>query len=173
MFDVVKINSQGGSIRCYLKKSKSVREISKKIQTIILKERKIGLFSSNQLIKFRKKILIHKTKLSNLISGLKIKGKKISAYGASGKGQALLQYCKLDHNCIDNVFDKSKLKQGCYTPGTNIKIRNPKRISKLKIDFLLLLSWNLKNEILKQEKKFLKSGGKFIIPFPSPRILNK
>ena len=138
-----------------------------------MKEKRLGLFKPKKLIKFRRKILAHKSPISNVISKLKTKRKKISVYGASGKGQALLQYCNLDNNYIDYVFDKSKLKQGRYTPGTNIRIKDPKNINKLKIDFLLLLSWNLKSEILKQEQKFLKSGGKFIIPFPSPRILNK
>ena len=98
--------------------------------------------------------------------------KKISIYGASGKGQALMQFCNINKKFVDNVYDKSKLKQGKYTPGTNIKVKNPKEINSKKIDFLLLLSWNIKEEILKQEKKFVKHGGKFIVPFPKPRILN-
>ena len=89
-----------------------------------------------------------------------------------GKGQALMQFCNINKKFVDNVYDKSKLKQGKYTPGTNIKVKNPKEINSKKIDFLLLLSWNIKEEILKQEKKFVKHGGKFIVPFPKPRILN-
>ena len=73
---------------------------------------------------------------------------------------------------INYTFDKSKLKQNCFT-GTNIKIKNPYEINKIKPDYLLLLSWNIKGEILKQEKKYIKNGGKFIIPFPSPKILTK
>ena len=109
--------------------------------------------------------------MQKLINLLKRKKNKISIYGASGKGQALLQFCKLDFKKIDYVFDKSKLKQNCYTPGTYIKVKNPSEINKIKPDYLLLLSWNIKDEILKQEKKFVKNGGKFIIPFPSPKIL--
>ena len=83
-----------------------------------------------------------------------------------------MQFCNINKKFVDNVYDKSKLKQGKYTPGTNIKVKNPKEINSKKIDFLLLLSWNIKEEILKQEKKFVKHGGKFIVPFPKPRILN-
>ena len=68
---------------------------------------------------------------------------------------------------------KVSLKQGCFTPGTQIKIKNPSDIKKTNIQYLLLLSWNLKKEIIKQEKYFIKNGGKFIIPFPSPKILTK
>ena len=121
---------------------------------------------------FKNKILNHIKSLHELISSLKKKKKKVSVYGASGKGQALLQFSKMDNNMIDFVFDKSKLKQGLFTPGTNIEIKNPKFISRKNVDYLLILSWNIKEEIIKQEKKFLKEGGKFIIPFPQPKIIN-
>ena len=88
------------------------------------------------------------------------------------KRTALLQFSKMNNNLIDFVFDKSKLQQGLYTPGTNIKIKNPKYISRKNVDYLLILSWNIKKEIIKQEKKFLKNGGKFLIPFPQPKIIS-
>ena len=109
--------------------------------------------------------------MNKLITDLKKKKNKISVYGASGKGQALMQFAKIDNNLIDYVFDKSKLKQGRFTPGTNIRIMDPKHISRNKVDYLLILSWNIKDEIIKQESFFSKKGGKFIIPFPKPKIL--
>ena len=66
---------------------------------------------------------------------------------------------------------KSKLKIGRFTPGTNVKIKDPKYISKKNVDYLIILSWNIKNEIVKQENRFFKNGGRFIIPFPKPQIL--
>ena len=110
--------------------------------------------------------------MHKLVKSLKIKEKKISVYGASGKGQALLQFSKIDNKYIDYAYDKSKLKQGMFTPGTNILVRNPKYISRKNTDYLIILSWNIKDEIIRQEKVFLKKGGKFIIPFPKPKILN-
>lgn len=171
VFNVEKIDSQGGSIRCYICKKNYKKKIQKQVKTILDNERKIGLFSSTQLKKFKSKIIRHISKLRNLIDNLKKLKKNISVYGASGKGQALLQFSKLDNKKIDFVFDKSKLKENCFTPGTYIKILNPVKIKKINPDFLLLLSWNLKNEILNQEKKFIKKGGKFIIPFPTPRVI--
>ena len=135
-------------------------------------EQKIGLYNSKKLESFKNKILNHIQELKKLIEDIKIKKKRISIYGASGKGQALMQFCNINKKLVDNVFDKSKLKKGKFTPSTNIKIKDPKEINSKKIDYLLLLSWNIKEEILKQEKKFIKHGGKFIVPFPKPRILN-
>lgn len=173
VFNIEKIKSQGGSLRCYICKKNSIKNVDKKVKKTLSSEKKTGLLSYTKLKKFKFRIQAHITKMQNLIDLLRKKNNKISVYGASGKGQALLQFCKLDFKKIDYTFDKSKLKQNCFTPGTNIKIKNPYEINKIKPDYLLLLSWNIKGEILKQEKKFIKNGGKFIIPFPSPKILTK
>ncbi len=172
VFDVEMIDSQGGSIRCYICKDKLKKSISKKIENILKIEKKSNLFSGKHLEKFKFKIKNHSKNMNQLIYNLKNKKNKISVYGASGKGQALMQFSKIDSKLIDYVFDKSKLKQGRFTPGTNIRIRDPKHISRNEVDYLIILSWNIKNEIMKQEKIFLKKGGKFIIPFPKPKILN-
>ena len=73
---------------------------------------------------------------------------------------------------LSNVAERNKNKYNLYTPGTNIKIRDPKILKKTNTEYLLILSWNIKNEIIKQEKNFVKHGGKFIIPFPKPKILD-
>ncbi len=171
LFDVEIINSQGGSLRCYISKENDKRVVSKNLKKILYLEKKYKLFSVSRLKSFKSKIKKHIKKLNKLILKIKKDGSNISIYGASGKGQALMQFCKINNQLVDYVFDKSKIKQGCYTPGTNIPILNPNKIKSLKIDYLLLLTWNLKKEVLKQEKKFIKTGGKFIIPFPSPKII--
>ena len=172
VLDIELIKSQGGSLRCYIGKKNIKKKSSKKINSILNMEQKIGLYNSKKLESFKNKILNHIQELKKLIEDIKIKKKRISIYGASGKGQALMQFCNINKKLVDNVFDKSKLKKGKFTPSTNIKIKDPKEINSKKIDYLLLLSWNIKEEILKQEKKFIKHGGKFIVPFPKPRILN-
>ena len=172
VFDVEEIDSQGGSIRCYICKKNNPIKVSNKIKSLLSKEKNLGLNSSIKLMNFKSKILNHTDQMRKLLIRLKNKRKKISIYGASGKGQALMQYCKIDNKYINYVFDKSKLKQNCYTPGTNIKIRDPKILKKTNTEYLLILSWNIKKEIIKQEKNFVKHGGKFIIPFPKPKILN-
>lgn len=170
VIDVEKINSQGGSIRCYITKKNFNIKISRRVKLILNKEKKLKLFSLKTWTNFAKKVNSHKKKLNEYLKKLKNNKYNISAYGASGKGQALLQICDIGSNFLDNIYDKSNLKQGKYTPGTHIKIIDPKYINAKKTNYLLLLSWNLAKEIAKQEKKFLKDNGKLIIPFPSPRI---
>ena len=172
VFDIDLINSQGGSIRCFICKEKNRKIVSKKVKKILDLENKSNLFSNKHLEQYKNKIQKHLKSMNYLIQSLKNKRKKISIYGASGKGQALMQFSKIDNKLIDYVFDKSKLKQGRLTPGTNIRIFDPKFISRRRVDYLIILSWNIKDEIIKQENKFKKNGGKFIIPFPKPKILN-
>ena len=172
VFDVKKIDSQGGSIRCFISKLESNKTTSKRVKNLLNIESRYKLFSNRHLEKFKFNIKDHSKSIYQLIYDLKKKKNKISIYGASGKGQALMQFSKIDDKLIDYVFDKSKLKQGKFTPGTNIKIVDPKYISRNTVDYLIILSWNIMNEIIKQEKNFLKRGGKFIIPFPKPKILN-
>ena len=172
LFDVEHIDSQGGSLRYYLSNNNLIKP-SKKVKYFLFQEEKYGLFNNENIKKFKLKINKHRESLHTLIKNLKKKGKKISAYGASGKGLALLQYCKIDQNFIDYIFDKSKLKQKKYTAGTNIQVKNPKLIKKLNVDYLLLLTWNLKKEIIKQEKNFINKGGRFILPFKKPKIIYK
>jgi SAM-dependent methyltransferase len=170
IIDVEKIDSQGGSIRCYISKKNYKIKINKKVQSLLVKEKKLGLFKLDTWTNlFPKKINKHKKQLYDYLKKLKDNKCNISAYGASGKGQSLLQICNIGSNFLDNIYDKSKLKQGKYTPGTHLKIIDPKYIKEKKIDYLLLLSWNLAKEISKQEKSFLKNDGKIIVPFPTPR----
>ena len=82
-----------------------------------------------------------------------------------------MQFCKIDKRCIDFVYDKSKFKQGKFTPGSHIQIVDPNFINYHQPDYLLLLSWNISKEIAKQEKKYLNEIGKMIVPFPTPKIL--
>lgn len=172
VFDVELIDSQGGSLRCFICKNQSKKLISKKVKNILNLEKKSKLFSKKVLNKFKIKIMAHIKNMNYMIRSLKAKKKRLSVYGASGKGQALMQFNKINNKLIDYVFDKSKLKQGKLTPGTNIKILDPKHLSRVNVDYLIILSWNIKDEIINQEKNFKKNGGKFIVPFPNPKILN-
>lgn len=165
------IKSQGGSLRCFISKENSKIKTSKKVNFVLRKETREGLFKLKTWMNFAVKIKNHKNKLNNFFEVLKLKKHTISAYGASGKGQALLQFCGIDKNYIDFIYDKSKFKQGKYSPGTHIKIINPNLINTNKPDYLLLLSWNIAKEIVKQEKKYLNKNGKMIVPFPNPHIL--
>ena len=97
--------------------------------------------------------------------------KKIVVLSAPAKGMTLLNYCKIDSNFVDYATEKSSIKQGLYTPGGNIPVFSDNKILKSKPDYALLLAWNFSKEIIKNNIKFLKMGGKFIIPIPNVKII--
>ena len=100
VLDVELIKSQGGSLRCYIGKKNTKKKSSRKINSVLSMEKKIGLYNSKKLENFKNKILNHIQELKNLIEDLKMNKKKISIYGASGKGQALMQFCNINKNLL-------------------------------------------------------------------------
>ena len=98
-------------------------------------------------------------------------GKKIFLYGASTKGNVILQYCNINSSILDVIFDVNKDKHNKYTPGSNIKIVNEKLKLKYKPDYLLVLPWHFKNFILNKEKRYLQNNGKIIFPLPDIEIV--
>ena len=171
IIDVEIINSQGGSLRCFISKQTANIKPVNKVNKFLQQEIRKNLFKMNTWNNFAIKINNHRRKLKSFLKKLKQNNYSISAYGASGKGQALLQFCNINKNYIDFVYDKSRFKQGKFTPGTHIKIIDPKFINLNKPSYLLLLSWNISKEIMQQEKHYLNRNGKMIIPFPKPKIL--
>ena len=102
---------------------------------------------------------------------LKLKKKKIIVLSTPAKGMTLLNYCKLDNDYINFATEKSKLKIGKFTPGSNIPIYNDKKILKEKPDYAIILAWNFAKEIISNNKSFLKKSGKFIIPIQKVNII--
>ena len=113
----------------------------------------------------------HKILLKNLLITLKKQNKKISGYGASTKGNVLLQYCKIDSKILNFIAEVNKYKFNKYTPGTNIKIVSEKKVKQKKPDYMLVLPWHFKDHIIKREHKYLQSGGKLIFPLPDIEII--
>ena len=106
-----------------------------------------------------------------LLKKLKNQGKRIAAYSAPEKGNILLNYCGIGKNYLDFIVDKSELKQGLYTPGTHLLIHPPEKIYQEKPDYLLILCWNIANEIMEQLKDYHDASGKFIVPVPKIKII--
>ena len=113
----------------------------------------------------------HKNSLRRMIEKCKNNGENIIIYGASGKGQSLIQMSGITKDLISGVVDKSKMKQGKYTPGSHIKVHPPTMIYENKANVILLCSWNIADEIVNQEKRFADSGGRFMVPFPEPHFI--
>ncbi len=170
LYDSEKIDSQGGSVRCYI--SSKIKKKSNRLIKFLNEEKKFNLLSLNSWRSFSTKVKNNNDDLRNLLISLKKDKKVISVYGASGKGQTLLQFLKLNKTFFSYIYDKSKSKQNLYSPGTHILILDPKKILDHMPNYILLCSWNLLNEIKKEQINYLNKGGKFIIPFPKPKIIS-
>jgi hypothetical protein len=123
--------------------------------------------------KFMSDIEDLKNQTVNFIKQEKAKGKKICGYGASTKGNTLLQWFGLDHTLIDAIAERSPYKYGLKTIGTNIPIKSEDEVRAMKPDYMIVLPWHFISEFINRENKFLESGGKFIVPCPKFEIISK
>ena len=162
----------GGSFALTVSKKKSkYSEYSKIVDWLLAKEEKYKYNSSITHLKFFKSIKQHKKILQDLLSNLIDMKKKVIGYGASTKGNVILQYCNLTSKDIKFIVDVNKDKNNKYTPGSLIKIVSEKEIKKYNPDYMLVLPWHFKNFILQKEKNYLNQGGKLIFPLPDIEIV--
>jgi hypothetical protein len=174
VFDVErkKVGASGPSITFYIKKKSSKRKICLSVKKLIEYEKKWGITKLKNYFDFVKRVELNKTKTIKLLKSLKSKKNKLFCFGAPAKGNTLLNFYNLKSDLIDFVSDNSRTKKGRYTPGTNIKIVSDDFIIKKNYKYGLLLSWNYKKFFL-NNSKFIKKGGKFIVPLPYPHITPK
>ncbi len=119
---------------------------------------------------FGKEVEATKHNILRFLIEAKAAGKSIVGYGAPGKGNTLLNYCGIRTDFLDYTVDRNPYKQGKYTPGTRIPIYPPERIRETKPDFLFLLPWNLKDEIIAQNAFIRDWGGRFVVPIPEVQV---
>ena len=155
----------------FLKKKSKLKECKHLIKWVLESEKLNKYNDISKHKEFFKECQNHKTLLKKLLLTLKKQNKKILGYGASTKGNVLLQYCNIDSNLLNYVAEVNKFKFNKYTPGSNIKIISEKQAKAKKPDYLLVLPWHFKDHIIKREKKFLKDGGKLIFPLPDIEIV--
>ena len=172
MFDVEEIANHGGSIRVFGCHANARHETSPRVAAMRTAEDELGTNDLAYYGAFGEKVRETKRKLLDFLIEAKRAGKTIAAYGAPGKGNTLLNYCGIRTDFIDYTVDKSPHKQGNFLPGTRIPILSPAEIDKTKPDYLFLLVWNLKDEVMKQMAHIRSWGGKFIVPLPEPQILD-
>jgi NDP-4-keto-2,6-dideoxyhexose 3-C-methyltransferase len=174
-------DTNGGSFRVYVMKengnvtkfaTQPHRDVCNfRIQSLLTLEEKLKLNSVDTWMDFYNRILDLKEQTVSFIKSEKEKGKKIWGYGASTKGNTLLQYFGLDHTLIDGIAERSVYKWGLKTVGTNIPIYSEEEMRKQKPDYLLVLPWHFISEFVEREKDFLIGGGKFIVPCPKFEII--
>lgn len=173
IFDVKKIPIHGGSVRLYVKKKTNERKkIQPSVERIICWEIKKKFDKPETYLQYSNAILTIKNKLLKLLSDIKKKNKKIAGYGASGRGTVLMNVCGIDKKYIDCVIDDAPAKQDAFTPGMHQRVVSSSVLySDKKPDYVLITAWAFLKEIEKKHIKFLRSGGKFIIPLPRIKII--
>ena len=171
VFNLNLLPTHGGSLRYFICRKNSKHLVSKITKQTILKEKKFNLDKYSTYKKFASKVKKSKKDLINLLSKLRKMNKTIVSYGATYKSATIFNYCKIDKYLIDHVIDTTKNKQNKFTPGSHLKIYNPKKQPFKKVDYYFLGAWNFKKEIMSKEIKFIKKGGKFITHVPKVAIL--
>jgi hypothetical protein len=172
LFDVDELSTHGGSIRIYARHSEDTAfPISSKASQLLMRETDLGMETLDYYNDFEEKVKETKRKLLLFLITQKRAGKSIVGYGAPGKGNTLLNYCGIRTDFIDYTVDRSPHKQGNFLPGSRIPIYAPERIRETKPDFVLILPWNLKTEIIGQMDYVREWGGQFVIPIPEVKVL--
>jgi SAM-dependent methyltransferase len=169
-FDVTESPISGGSYVVYF--SKSPRPHTAAFLAAVEHEERLGTGRVGPWLEFARRCERHRTLLRSLVEAKKAEGKRIIGYGASARSSTMLHYCGIDHRHLQVIADRSPLKHGRYTPGTDIPIVSPDRAFALKPDVLLLLAWNFRDEILAQVRSEHGWRGEVIVPLPGdPTVL--
>lgn len=172
LFDVEKLPTHGGSLRIYACHTDNKNIVpEERIAKLKEEEVKAGLDQMETYLDFAQKVRQTKRRLLNFLIEAKNQGKSVVGYGAPAKGNTLLNYCGIRTDLIDYTCDRSPHKQGLFLPGTHIPIYHPDKIRETKPDYLLILPWNLKDEIMQQMIDIREWGGKFVIPIPQVEVL--
>jgi hypothetical protein len=171
IFEAIPQTLHGGTLRVLALPTARSFSQSDCIEQILEKEREAGVVNAAGLTDFAKRASSVREQLRQLIVNLRFKGERLAAYGATAKGNTLLGYCGLTSADIEYIVDRNPLKQGRFTPGSRIPIVSENRLKSDPPDMLLLLAWNLADEIRRQLSWFQERGGRFLAPVPEPRIL--
>ena len=172
VFDVDEIPTHGGSIRIHVR---HIEDNSKPVRPAVvnLREREFakGLHRMETYGKFAEQVMESKRALLELLIRLRREGKRIAGYGAPGKGNTLLNYCGIRTDFLEFTVDRNPYKHGRFLPGTHIPIHPIERIRERRPDYILILPWNLKREIVAQLAYVREWGAKFIVPIPMAQVL--
>ncbi len=172
LFDVEEISTHGGSLRVYLAHEEAKRPVSARVTDLIARERLHGLTNMSTYASFDHKARMAKRDLLAFLISAKNEGKKVCGYGAPGKGNTLLNYCGIGPDFLDFTVDRNPYKHGRFTPGMHIPIRPVAAIDDAKPDYILILPWNLKDEIIRQMSHVAAWGAKFVVPIPYVTIID-
>jgi SAM-dependent methyltransferase len=169
--DVEELASHGGSLRVYACRAESQTHLTEPgVRKVIEEEEKAGLDSAEGYKGFGQQVKRTKFALAEFLIRAAREGKSVAGYGAPGKSATLLHYCGIGKDLIEYTVDRSPHKQGRFLPGSHIPIYHPDRISQTKPDYVVILPWNLKDEIMQQLQFIRGWGGRFVIPIPEVTV---
>jgi SAM-dependent methyltransferase len=172
IFDVEELWTHGGSIRIYARPTADAsRPVGPRVVELRAREDKLGFRDMATYARFEERVRETKRRILELLIAAKRDGKRIAGYGAPGKGNTLLNYCGIRTDFLDFTVDRNPYKHGRFLPGTHIPCFAPDKIDAEKPDYIFILPWNLKDEIMKQLAHTRAWGAKFIVPIPEPQIV--
>lgn len=173
LFDVEELPTHGGSLRVYARHAQDgTKPVTESARALRQREIDAGFQRLETYASFGEQVKETKRKLLEFLIGAKRAGKKIVGYGAPGKGNTLLNYCGVRTDFVDFTVDRNVYKQGKFLPGTHIPILAPEKIAEARPDYVLILPWNFKDEIVKQMAHVRGWGGRFVVPIPQVEVLD-
>ena len=171
LFDVEELPTHGGSLRIYARHAEDgSKPVSARIAAMKQAEHAAGFHKLDTYGNFAEQVKETKRKLLEFLIGVRRQGKSVAGYGAPGKGNTLLNYCGIRTDFVDYTVDRNPYKQGKLLPGTHIPILHPDKIEETRPDYLLILPWNFKDEIMAQMAGIREWGGKFVVPIPEVKV---
>jgi SAM-dependent methyltransferase len=172
VFDVEELPTHGGSLRIYAcHREDTSKPAGERVDDLLSREERAGFTKLEHYLSFGEQVKETKRRFLDFLITVKNHGKSVAGYGAPAKGNTLLNYCGVGTDFIDYTVDRSPHKQGRFLPGTHIPIHHPDRIRETQPDYLLILPWNLRNEITEQMGCIRRWGGRFLVPIPEVKEL--
>ena len=171
VFDVDELVTHGGSLRVYAQRLGAARPIEPRVTELAERERELGFDRLEGHTSFAPRVMETKWRLLEFLIDCRRQGKRVAGYGAPGKGNTLLNYCGIRTDLLDFTVDRNPYKQGQFLPGTHIPIRHPEALEQARPDYILILPWNLKDEIASQLEYTREWGARCVVPIPEVEVL--
>ena len=171
LFDVEELTTHGGSLRIYVGHADdAAKPETERVRRLVMREEAAGLQDLDRYAQFTEQVHETKRRLLEFLISVKRQGKSVAGYGAPGKGNTLLNYCGIRTDFLDYTVDRNPYKHGKFLPGTHIPIYPPARINETRPDYVLILPWNLREEIMEQLAEIRSWGGQFVVPIPDVKV---
>ncbi|MBA2462462.1 MAG: class I SAM-dependent methyltransferase [Actinobacteria bacterium] len=171
VFDVERLDVHGGSMRIFARPATNGAAPTGVVAEWLDEEAQRGLFEASTYDAFRDRVERNREELLSILRELKGDGRRIVGYGASARGNTLLNYYRIGTETLDYIVDRNPLKQGLYSPGMHIPVQGPERLADDDPEYMLLIAWNFADEIVRQQDDYAQRGGRFILPIPEPKLV--